>query len=315
MTTQIDQQRLVKKLGKVAVLMGGNSAERPISLKSGMAVTQALQHVGVDARACDVTSVAQLTEIAKQYDRAFIALHGRWGEDGGVQAVLDALKMPYTGSGMTASALAMDKLRTKWLWAGVGLPTPAFIKVSPSAPLAVSLFNLTFPVIVKPSHEGSSIGMRKVDDLEALKDAVTFAQQYDDEILIEQWIDGREFTCAVLECKALPLIELKTDHDFYDFDAKYQSHDTQYICPSNLPTKQQADIQKVVLQAFEVMGGRHWGRIDLMLDKNDQAWLIEMNTVPGMTDHSLVPMAAKAVGMAFEQLVLKLLALTLKVNR
>jgi D-alanine-D-alanine ligase len=311
MTSQDNNQRLIKKLGKVAVLMGGNSAERAISLKSGRAVTKALQNVGVDARGCDVTSVSQLNKIAENYDRAFIALHGRWGEDGGVQAVLEALKLPYTGSGMTASALAMDKLRTKWLWKGVGLPTPPFKRVSWTSPLVLSEFDLSFPVIVKPSHEGSSIGMRKVNDLSELQAAVAFAQQYDEEVLIEQWIEGREFTCAVVDGEALPLIELKTDHDFYDFDAKYQSSSTQYICPCDLPEDLQAHIQRVVLEAFDVIGARHWGRVDLMLDKNDQAWLIEVNTVPGMTDHSLVPMAAKAMGMDFDQLVLTLLTLTL----
>lgn len=315
MKDQDNPQRVIKKFGKVAVLMGGISAERAISLKSGRAVTQALQKLGVDARSCDVTSIGQLSEVAQNYDRAFIALHGRWGEDGGVQAVLDALKLPYTGSGMTASALAMDKLRTKWLWKGVGLPTPAFLKVSATTPLIIEQFDLTFPVIVKPSHEGSSIGMRKVNNLKDLQAAVAFAQQYDEEVLIEQWIEGREFTCAVLDGVALPLIELKTDHDFYDFDAKYQSSTTQYICPSDLSENQQTQIQNIVLEAFDVVGARHWGRVDLIVDKNNQAWLIEVNTVPGMTDHSLVPMAAKAIGMGFEQLVLKLLILTLKADR
>lgn len=312
MTSQNSDQRLIKKLGKVAVLMGGNSAERSISLKSGHAVTKALQSSGVNARGCDVTSVSQLNDIAENYDRAFIALHGRWGEDGGVQAVLEALKLPYTGSRMTASALAMDKLRTKWLWKGMGLATPPFKRVSWTSPLDLSSFDLDFPVIVKPSHEGSSIGMRKVNDVSELQAAVTFAQQYDDEVLIEQWIEGREFTCAVLDGEALPLIELKTDHDFYDFDAKYQSSTTQYICPCDLPGDLQASIQRCVLEAFDVVGARHWGRVDLILDKNDQAWLIEVNTVPGMTDHSLVPMAAKVAGMDFDQLVLKLLTLTLQ---
>ena len=307
-----DQEKdFIQRLGKVAVLMGGVAAEREVSLRSGAEVVRALKDEGVDATGCDVTSVAQLIEIAQQYDRAFIALHGRWGEDGGVQAVLDALKLPYTGSGMTASALAMDKLRTKWLWKGVGLPTPAFKVVSPSQPLEVEGFDLTFPVIVKPSHEGSSIGMRKVDTLDALQEAVDFAQQYDSEILIEQWITGREFTCAVLDGEALPMIQLKTDHDFYDFDAKYQSTSTEYLCPCGLDASQEIAIQKLVLQAFDATGARHWGRIDLMLDDQDQPWLIEINTVPGMTDHSLVPMAAKAVDLSFSKLVLKLISLTL----
>lgn len=312
MTQSSNQTKdLVQRLGKVAVLMGGVAAERDVSLRSGAEVLKALKSEGVDAVGCDVKSVAQLVEIAQKYDRAFIALHGRWGEDGGVQAVLDSLAMPYTGSGMTASALAMDKLRTKWLWKGVGLPTPNFMVVSPSRPLDVENFDLTFPVIVKPSHEGSSIGMRKVDTHDALEEAVDFAQQYDSEILIEQWITGREFTCAVLDGEALPLIQLKTDHDFYDFDAKYQSNTTEYLCPCGLEGAEEKKIQALVLQAFDAVGSRHWGRVDLMLDEQNQPWLIEINTVPGMTDHSLVPMAAKAVDLSFSKLVLKLISLTL----
>lgn len=297
--------------GKVAVLMGGVAAERDISLKSGRAVTEALQAQGVDATACDVTQVSQLVELSEQYDRAFIALHGRWGEDGGVQAVLEALKMPYTGSGMAASALAMDKLRTKWLWRGAGLPTPDFVVVSPTNPLAVEAFEIDFPVIVKPIHEGSSIGMRKVGSLDELEAAIAYAQQYDDEILVEQWITGREFTAGVLGTTALPLIELKTDHDFYDFEAKYQSNSTQYICPCGLSSSEEKRIQSLVMKAFQTLGARHWGRVDLMIDSQGQPWLIELNSVPGMTDHSLVPMAAKATGMDFERLVMTLLAFTL----
>lgn len=304
-------KKLIQRLGKVVVLMGGVAAERDVSLRSGAAILEALKSEGVEAVGCDVTSVAQLVEIAQKYDRAFIALHGRWGEDGGVQAVLDSLALPYTGSGMTASALAMDKLRTKWLWKGVGLPTPAFKVVSSSSPLDVENFDLTFPVIVKPSHEGSSIGMRKVDTLDALQEAVNFAQQYDSEILIEQWITGREFTCAVLDGEALPMIQLKTDHDFYDFDAKYQSNTTEYLCPCGLAAEEEKRIQALVLQAFDAVGARHWGRVDLMLNDQSQPWLIEINTVPGMTDHSLVPMAAKAVDLSFSKLVLKLISLTL----
>lgn len=300
-----------EKFGRVAVLMGGTAAEREISLKSGMAVTAALKSKGVDAKACDVTKVSQLLEIAEHYDRAFIALHGRWGEDGGVQAVLEALKMPFTGSKMAASALAMDKLRTKQVWRGVGLATPEFQVVSPEMPFEAEAFKIPFPVIVKPSHEGSSIGMRKVSTLTALTEAIQFAQQYDAEILIEQWITGREFTCAVLNHKALPLIELKTDHDFYDFDAKYKSNTTQYLCPCDLSAEIEVAIQSLVINAFHAIGAKDWARVDLMLDDNQQPWLIELNSVPGMTDHSLVPMAAKASGISFEQLVLQLLSATL----
>ncbi|MDA3808372.1 MAG: D-alanine--D-alanine ligase [Thiomicrorhabdus sp.] len=294
-------------LGKVAVLMGGKAAEREVSLKSGQAVTIALQSQGVDATALDVKTLEDIQSVAQNYDRAFIALHGRWGEDGVVQAILEDLGVPYTGSGMAASAVAMDKLRTKWLWLGAGLPTPKFIWVSDSLPLDIDSFSIPFPVIVKPSHEGSSIGMRKVVNNEALVDAVAFAQQYDSEILIEQWITGREYTVGVLNNKPLPLIELKTTHDFYDFEAKYQSNDTVYICPCDLDHETQQKIQTLVLQAFNIIGAKGWGRVDLMLDECNQPWLIELNSVPGMTDHSLVPMAAKVAGLSFEKLVLEIL--------
>ncbi|WP_040728017.1 D-alanine--D-alanine ligase [Thiomicrorhabdus sp. Kp2] len=300
------------KFGKVAVLMGGKAAERDVSLRSGAAVTEALLAQGIDAVSEDVTQLEDLQRIAKEYDRAFIALHGRWGEDGVVQAVLDDLGLPYTGSGMTASAVAMDKLRTKWMWMGAGLPTPGFIWVSDLMPLDIDEFDLPFPVIVKPCHEGSSIGMRKVYDKESLVEAVTYAREFDSEVLIEQWITGREYTGAVLNNQALPLIQLKTSHDFYDFDAKYKSNDTQYICPCGLDSESESDIQNLVLQAFHVLGSQGWGRVDLMLDEDDQAWLIELNSVPGMTDHSLVPMAAKVAGISFENLVVEILKTTLK---
>lgn len=291
--------------------MGGKAAEREISLKSGTAVTQALQRQQIDATACDVSTLEDLQEIAKQYDRAFIALHGRWGEDGKVQAALEDLGIPYTGSGMAASAIAMDKLRSKWMWRGAGLPTPDFVWISDNNPFDRNAFSIPFPVIVKPSHEGSSIGMRKVDSLAELEEAVIYAQQFDSEVLIEQWVTGSEFTAGILNGEALPLIQLKTSHDFYDFEAKYKSNDTQYICPCGLPEELEVSIQKMALQAFDVIGAKTWGRIDVMLDESNQPWLIELNSVPGMTDHSLVPMAAKQAGRSFEQLVVEILASTL----
>lgn len=293
--------------GKVAVLMGGVAAEREISLKSGAAVAKALQSSGIDAQAIDVTKVEELVEISQNFDRAFIALHGRWGEDGQVQAILQSLNMPFTGSKMAASAIAMDKLRAKWLWRGLGLPTPDFVYVSEQQPLDKETFNLDFPVIVKPVREGSSIGMRKVESFSDLVDAVAYAQEYDQEVLIEQWITGREFTVGVLNNQALPAIELKTQHDFYDFSAKYQSGDTQYICPVDLEPGLVAKIESLVLKAFQAIGAKGWGRMDLMLDEHNQIWLIELNTVPGMTDHSLVPKAAKQAGLSFEQLVVEIL--------
>jgi len=299
------------QFGKVAVLMGGKAAEREISLNSGQAVTEALVRQGIDATACDVSSISELTAIAEKYDRAFIALHGRWGEDGTVQAILDDLGLPYTGSGMAASAIAMDKLRTKWMWQGAGLPTPKFIWVSESLPFDQDSFDIPFPVIVKPSHEGSSIGMRKVNALDELAEAVAFAQQYDSEVLIEQWVTGSEFTAAILNDEPLPLIQLKTSHEFYDFEAKYQSNDTQYICPCGLPAELEQKIQNITLEAFKVLGAKTWGRVDVMLDEDNNIWLIELNSVPGMTDHSLVPMAANATGRSFEQLVSEILKSTL----
>lgn len=297
--------------GRVAVLMGGVAAEREVSLRSGQAITQALQRAGVDAHGLDVTRLEQLVEISQSYDRAFIALHGRWGEDGQVQAILQSLAMPFTGSQMAASALAMDKLRTKWLWRGAGLSTPDFVQVSQFQPLDLENFNLSFPLIVKPSHEGSSIGMRKVYNPEELQQAVEFAQQYDNEVLIEQWITGREFTVGVLNGRVLPTIELKTTHDFYDYSAKYQSNDTQYLCPCELSQSLQEQIDQLVLRGFDVVGAKGWGRMDLLVDDNHQAWLIELNTVPGMTDHSLVPKAAKVMGLSFEKLVVEILKTSL----
>lgn len=292
--------------------MGGTAAEREISLKSGAAVAQAFAQVGVVAQALDVTSLNDLVEVAKNYDRAFIALHGRWGEDGQVQAILQSLNLPFTGSSMAASALAMDKLRTKLLWRGLGIATPEFVYVNEFQPLDLANFPLGFPVIVKPCREGSSIGMRKVNSKDELAEAVAFAQKYDAEVLIEKWITGREFTVAVLGNETLPFIELKTSHDFYDFSAKYQSGDTQYICPVDLPGDLYEQISQLVLQGFHALGASGWARMDLMLDKNNQPWLIELNTVPGMTEHSLVPKAAKQAGIAFEDLVIKILSATLE---
>lgn len=293
--------------GRVAVLMGGVAAERAVSLRSGKAVLKGLLAAGIDAHAFDVTCLTDLVVIAEKFDRAFIALHGRWGEDGQVQAILQSLGLPFTGSGMAASALAMDKLRTKWLWQGAGLKTPSFTYASPSQPLNLEFLHMGFPLMVKPSHEGSSIGMRKVYSSTELAEAIQAAQAFDAEVLIEQFIEGREFTVAVLNDQVLPTIELKTSHDFYDFDAKYQANDTQYICPCELPVFIQQQINQLVLEGFAVVGAQGWGRMDVMLDANNQAWLIELNTVPGMTEKSLVPKAARQAGYSFEQLVLEIL--------
>ncbi|KUJ71403.1 D-alanine--D-alanine ligase [Thiomicrospira sp. WB1] len=301
----------VQSLGRVAVLMGGVSAERAVSLRSGQAVAAALKSIGVNAEAVDVQTVEEVLAVTRDFDRAFVALHGRWGEDGGVQAILDAQGFPYTGSGMAASALAMDKVRTKRVWQGMGLPTPAFQSLGPSQSLSTVTLPQTFPLIIKPSHEGSSIGMQKVDTADTLDQAVADAQALDSEILIEQWVTGREFTAAVVGTTVLPLIELKTDHAFYDYDAKYASNTTQYICPVDLSPGLVKTLSELVYQAFEAVGARHWGRVDFMLDERLNPWLIEVNTAPGMTDHSLVPMAAKEAGLTFPDLVCHLLGMTL----
>ena len=299
-------------LGKVAVLMGGTAAERAVSLNSGQQVVQALQQVGVEAEAFDVQSLQAVVQAVDGADLAFIALHGRWGEDGQVQAILQSLGVSFTGSKMAASALAMDKLRSKLAWQGAGLPTPNFIWVSDVLPFSWKRFHqaeMDFPVMVKPSREGSSIGMQKVVDESELLAALKDAQQFDAEILIEQWITGREFTAAILGDEALPLIELETDRDFYDFEAKYHSDTTQYHCPVHLSAGKEQQMQKLAKQAFEVLGAEGWGRVDLMLDSQLNPYLIELNTVPGMTDHSLVPMAAKHAGLGFSDLVLRILQL------
>ncbi len=301
----------IKQYGRVAVLMGGKSAEREISLKSGRAVCQALIDKGVDAKAVDVKSLKDLQALSGKYDRAFVALHGRWGEDGVVQAILQDIGLPFTGSEMAGCALGMDKLRCKWLWLGAGLPTPKFQSITPNHPIDYDHFEIPFPVMVKPSHEGSSIGISKADNIEQLKQSVIDAQQYDSEVLIEQWISGDEYTCAILDGTPLPMIKLQTSHEFYDYEAKYQSNDTQYLCPCGLSEEVEKSIQSIALKAFHTVGLKDWGRVDFMIDSNGQAWLIEINTIPGMTDHSLVPMAAKQHGIEFEDLVLRILKTTL----
>lgn len=296
-----------KHLGKVGVLFGGNSAERAISLRSGNAVLEALQSAGVDAIGIDINFDSQLIEQLQGIDRAFIALHGRGGEDGTIQAVLNVLDIPYAGSGVMASALAMDKLRCKQLWLGAGLPTPEFFSVEDEDELDGVLESLGGAVMVKPPHEGSSIGMSRVTNESDLAQAYAKAQEHDNEVLLERWIEGEEYTCAVLNGDALPAIRLKTPHDFYDFQAKYESNDTQYLCPCGLSETDEQELQALSLKAFKAAGCKGWGRVDLMRDADGKFWLLEVNTIPGMTDHSLVPMAAKAAGMSFSELVLNIL--------
>lgn len=302
----------VENFGRVAVLMGGWSAERPISLQSGQAILDALLRKGVNAFGIDVTKETVLNDLtSEKIDRVFIALHGKGGEDGVIQSILDVLELPYTGSGVAASALAMDKLRTKQLLQGAGLPTPAFIVMDESSDSESTVATLGLPLIVKPTLEGSSLGMARVESVDELKTAYENARGFAGEVLIEQWIAGAEYTVAILGEEALPIIRLKTSHAFYDYSAKYQSNDTEYLCPCGLSAEDESDFQTLALAAFSNVGAKGWGRVDLMCDANNKPWIIEINTVPGMTDHSLVPMAAKEFGLDFDSLVVAILQQTI----
>lgn len=297
--------------GKVAVLMGGWAAERDISLLSGNAVLQGLLSRGVDAHAVDVDrNIVEVLDEG-QYDRAFVVLHGRGGEDGVIQGALEILGLPYTGSGVLGSALGMDKYRCKLLWQGMGLPTPAFAMIHQESDLE-TVAEIGFPLMIKPVHEGSSIGMSKVDNPAQLKAAWQSAARYDNAVLAEAWIEGSEYTAAIMGDLPLPLIKLETGNSFYDYQAKYESDETRYLLPCGLDVQQETDLQQLALSAFKGAAAAGWGRVDLMLDQEGEPWLIEVNTVPGMTDHSLVPMAAKAAGMDFPELAWQLLAQTLE---
>jgi D-alanine-D-alanine ligase len=296
-----------EEFGKVAVLMGGWSAEREVSLVSGRAVLGALRSQGVDAHAIDADRGLLGSLIGGSFARVFIALHGRGGEDGIIQGALEVLGLPYTGSGVLASALAMDKLRSKQLWQGLGLPTPPFRLLDRDMDVDEVVAALGLPLAVKPSREGSSIGVSRVTDPAQLQTAWKQAASFDCPVLVEPWIDGEEYTGAVLQGEALPLIRLETPREFYDYEAKYHADDTRYHCPCGLDVDKEAELQSLVLRAFTAVDGYGWGRVDLMLDRQGQPCLLEVNTVPGMTSHSLVPMAARAVGLDFETLVWRIL--------
>ena len=297
--------------GKVAVLMGGWSAEREVSLKSGAAVLAALRAREVNAHGIDADRTVLNALAAGNFDRAFIVLHGRCGEDGVVQGALEMLGIPYTGSGVLASALGMDKLRTKQLWLGMGLPTPPYRVVDSAGELAAAAAELGLPLAVKPSREGSSIGISRVDEAGQVSGAWERAAACDSPVLVEPWILGQEYTGAVLQGEALPLIRLETPRAFYDYEAKYHADDTRYLCPCGLPEAREAELRELVRRAYAAVGGRGWGRVDLLVDGQGQPWLLEVNTVPGMTDHSLVPMAARATGLNFEALVWRILETSL----
>ncbi|MEN8205468.1 MAG: D-alanine--D-alanine ligase [Pseudomonadota bacterium] len=299
--------------GKVAVLMGGLSAEREISLISGSAVLQALQTAGIDAHGVD-TADRHLHDIlvGGGFSRAFIALHGRGGEDGVIQGLLECIGLPYTGSGVLGSALAMDKLRSKQVWQSAGLPTPAFAVLSSAADVVRVKECLQYPAMVKPSHEGSSIGISKVDDADGLMAAWRLAAQYDECVIAEQWVEGVEYTAGILGDDVLPLICLETPNTFYDYAAKYEADTTRYLIPCGLPSGQETELQAMAQAAFAAVGATGWGRVDFMLDTAGQPGLIDINTVPGLTDHSLMPMAASAAGMDFGRLVCRILDTSLR---
>ncbi len=306
----------VNAFGKVAVLMGGWSAERPVSLQSGQAVLDGLKRCGVNAWGVDVQKATVLDTLRRgNFDRAFIILHGPGGEDGVIQGALDILNIPYTGSGVLASALAMDKLRCKQFFEGAGIPTPGYMVLDDSSDMEFVQASLGLPLMIKPVLEGSSLGMSKVEHSEELLPAWRQASQYQGEVIAERWIDGEEFTVAILGQQALPVIRLETGNAFYDYEAKYQSDETRYHCPCGLSQTEEARLQRLALSAFNAVGATGWGRVDVMCSEDSTPWVIEINTVPGMTSHSLVPMAAKAAGMDFDELVCRILAQTLDVAR
>lgn len=300
------------KFGKVAVLFGGTSAEREISLMSGKNVLAALQRSGVDAHAFDPKerSIFELKNAG--FERAFIALHGRLGEDGTVQGALELLGIPYTGSGVMASALAMDKLRTKLVWQSSDISTPRHVVLTAHSDAAQVVAELGLPLIVKPAREGSSIGVTKVKDAAGIASAYAAAAEHDDLVLAEEFVVGSEYAAAFLGEQALPLVRIEAPQGNYDYQNKYFSDDTQYFCPSGLPALQEQAIQSLVVRAAQVLGCRGWGRADVMLRNDGTPFLLEMNTVPGMTGHSLVPMAARAAGITFDDLALRILENTLE---
>lgn len=305
------------KFGKVAVLMGGSSGEREVSLKSGGAVLAALQKQGVDAHAFD-PSERPLHEL-QGFDRVMINLHGRFGEDGCIQGALEMLQIPYTGSGVMASAIGMDKWRTKLLWQATNVVTPAFELVTANSDFAAIEKKLGLPLFVKPANEGSSIGISKVKTAGGLKAAYELAAKADPLVIAEQFVGGGEYTVGIISdpvhgLKALPIIRIVPANEFYDYEAKYLRDDTQYLCPCGLSAEKEAQIQQEALTAFRAVGCKGWGRVDFLMDEAGKHYFLEVNTSPGMTDHSLVPMGAKAVGISFEELVIRILDTTLQVN-
>jgi D-alanine-D-alanine ligase len=300
------------EFGKVAVLLGGVSSEREISLLSGNAVLEALERQNIDAHAFD-TGQRDLSELAaERFDRAFVILHGRFGEDGTMQGALDLMGIPYTGSGVMACALAMDKWRTKLVWKACGIPTPQFEMLTASSDFEASAEALGLPLIVKPAREGSTIGLTRVTDAGQMKEAYLNAAEHDSLVLAEAYVDGPELTASILGDQALPLVRIEAPGHNYDYHAKYFSDETRYFCPCGIDPDLEERVKELCVEAYRIVGCTGWGRVDVMLDRDNEPWILEVNTVPGMTGHSLVPMAARAVGIDFDELVWRILAQTLE---
>lgn len=299
----------VHSFGKVAVMFGGHSAERSVSLNSGNAVLKALVNQGIDAHKFDPKDQALSDLLIQGFDRVFIVLHGRGGEDGTLQGALTYMGLPFTGSSAQGSAFAMDKVRSKYLFLGANLPTAPFVVVNKGQQidLKATLSKLEGKVMVKPANEGSSIGMSQAQSVEQLQVAIDKAFSYDQEVLIEQWVTGREVTVTILNGVALPIIEMRTSHEFYDYDAKYITGDTEYLCPAPLSDELTNEIQQVAVEVFNIVGASGWGRVDFIIGENNQLNVLEVNTVPGMTETSLVPKAAAAAGIDFKTLVVDVL--------
>ncbi|TCP15142.1 D-alanine--D-alanine ligase [Crenobacter luteus] len=299
----------MQQFGKVAVMMGGTSAEREVSLMSGGGVLAALQAQGVDAHAFDPAEKPLSALKDEGFERVFIALHGPFGEDGTLQGALETMGIPYTGCGVMASAIGMDKWRTKLVWQGAGLPVPAFRLLDDATDFDAVEKELGLPLFVKPATEGSSIGVTKVKSHGELRAAFEEAKRYDPIVIAEAFVGGGEFTCAIVGDTVLPTIKIEPATEFYDYEAKYFRDDTVYRCPSGLPDAVEQEARELARSAFKVLGGRGWGRVDFLMDEAGKIYLLEVNTAPGMTSHSLVPMAARVAGLSYEELCLTILGM------